>query len=51
MKYIAILDSDSELTEDAIKYIAALSGNDLRYAYNLLEISFYYLYFFLYLHT
>ena len=29
------------INDDALKYIAALSGNDLRYAYNLLEISFY----------
>lgn len=30
-----------EITEDAISYIAHLSGNDLRYAYNLLEMAFY----------
>ena len=30
-----------EIDDEAIKYIAALSGNDLRYAYNLLEISYY----------
>ena len=30
-----------KIDDDAIKYIAALSGNDLRYAYNLLEVSFY----------
>ena len=40
----AILHPDLEgidIDDDAIKYIAALSGNDLRYAYNLLEIAFY----------
>lgn len=30
-----------EITEEAISYIAHLSGNDLRYAYNLLEMAFY----------
>lgn len=30
-----------EITEDAISYIAHLAGNDLRYAYNLLEMAFY----------
>ena len=30
-----------EISEDAIDYIAALSGNDLRFAYNLLEVAFY----------
>ena len=30
-----------KISDDAIKYIAAISGNDLRYAYNLLEVSFY----------
>lgn len=30
-----------KITDDALKYIAAISGNDLRYAYNLLEVSFY----------
>ena len=29
------------ITTDSIKYIASISGNDLRYAYNLLEIAFY----------
>ena len=40
----AIMHPDLEgiqIDDDAIKYIAALSGNDLRYAYNLLEISYY----------
>lgn len=30
-----------KITDDALTYIAAISGNDLRYAYNLLEVSFY----------
>ena len=30
-----------EITEEAISYIAHLAGNDLRYAYNLLEMAFY----------
>lgn len=30
-----------KITDDAIKYIAALSNNDLRYAYNLLEVAFF----------
>ncbi len=30
-----------EIDEESIKLIAKLSGNDLRYAYNLLEIAFY----------
>lgn len=30
-----------KIDEETIKYIAKLSGNDLRYAYNLLEIAFY----------
>ena len=30
-----------KIDKEAIKYIAALSGNDLRYAYNLLEVAFY----------
>ena len=30
-----------KITDDALKYIAALSNNDLRYAYNLLEVAFY----------
>ena len=30
-----------EITEEAISYIAHLSGNDLPYAYNLLEMAFY----------
>ncbi len=30
-----------KIDDDAIKYIASVSGNDLRYAYNLLEITFY----------
>lgn len=30
-----------EITEEEISYIAHLSGNDLRYAYNLLEMAFY----------
>ena len=30
-----------KIDKDAIKYIAALSNNDLRYAYNLLEVAFY----------
>ena len=30
-----------KIDDDAINYIARLSGNDLRYAYNLLEISYY----------
>ena len=30
-----------EIPEEAISYIAHLSGNDLRYAYNLLEMAFY----------
>ncbi len=30
-----------KIKKDAIEYIAKLSGNDLRYAYNLLEIAFY----------
>ena len=29
------------IDDDAINYIASVSGNDLRYAYNLLEVSFY----------
>ena len=30
-----------KIDKDAIKYIAALSNNDLRYAYNLLEVAYY----------
>lgn len=30
-----------EIDEETIHYIADLSGNDLRYAYNLLEVAFY----------
>ena len=30
-----------KIDNDAIKYIAAISNNDLRYAYNLLEVAFY----------
>ena len=30
-----------KITDDALEYIAALSNNDLRYAYNLLEVAFY----------
>ena len=30
-----------KIDDDALKYIAAISGNDLRYAYNLLEVSFF----------
>ena len=30
-----------KIDKEAIQYIAALSGNDLRYAYNLLEVAFY----------
>ena len=30
-----------KISNDALKYIAALSNNDLRYAYNLLEVAFY----------
>lgn len=30
-----------EIAEETIHYIADLSGNDLRYAYNLLEVAFY----------
>lgn len=30
-----------KITDDAINYIALLSGGDLRYAYNLLEVSYY----------
>ncbi len=30
-----------KISSDALKYIAALSNNDLRYAYNLLEVAFY----------
>ncbi len=30
-----------KIDKDAIEYIAALSNNDLRYAYNLLEVAFY----------
>lgn len=30
-----------EIQEDCLKYIAGLSGNDLRFAYNLLEMAFY----------
>lgn len=30
-----------KIDEETIKLIAKLSGNDLRYAYNLLEIAFY----------
>lgn len=30
-----------DIDDDSIKLIATLSGNDLRYAYNLLEIAFY----------
>ena len=30
-----------KIDKEAIKYIAALSGNDLRYAYNLLEVAFF----------
>ena len=30
-----------KIDKEAIKYIAALSNNDLRYAYNLLEVAFY----------
>ena len=40
----AIKHSDLEgitIEEDTINYIATLSGNDLRFAYNLLEIAFY----------
>lgn len=33
---------DIKISNDTIKYIAKISGNDLRYAYNLLEISYYY---------
>lgn len=29
------------ITDEAIKYIANISGNDLRYAYNLLEVCYY----------
>lgn len=40
----AILHPDLEgieIDEETLTYIAKLSGNDLRYAYNLLELSFY----------
>lgn len=30
-----------KIKDDAIKYIASLAGNDLRYAYNLLELAYY----------
>ena len=30
-----------KIDDEAIKYIAKLSGNDLRYAYNLLEVAYY----------
>ena len=30
-----------KIDKEAIKYIAAISNNDLRYAYNLLEVAFY----------
>ncbi len=30
-----------EITEEAINYIAALAGGDLRYAYNVLEVAYY----------
>jgi putative ATPase len=30
-----------KINKEALKYIAALSGNDLRYAYNLLEVAYY----------
>ena len=30
-----------EISEECLKYITNLSGNDLRYAYNLLEVAFY----------
>ncbi len=30
-----------KIDKDAIKYIAAISNNDLRYAYNLLEVAYY----------
>ncbi len=32
---------NADFSMDAIDYIAALSGGDLRYAYNLLEVSYY----------
>ena len=30
-----------KIKDDAIRYIASLAGNDLRYAYNLLELAYY----------
>ena len=30
-----------EIKKDAIEYIASISGNDLRFAYNLLEVAYY----------
>jgi len=30
-----------KIKDDCLEYIASLSGNDLRYAYNLLEVAFY----------
>ncbi len=30
-----------KINKETLKYIAALSGNDLRYAYNLLEVAYY----------
>ena len=33
--------SNIKIDDDTINYIAKLSGNDLRYAYNLLEIAYY----------
>ena len=30
-----------KITTEVLKYIATISGNDLRYAYNLLEVAFY----------
>ena len=35
------LDNKRKYTDEAIETIAKLSGGDLRYAYNLLEVSFY----------
>ena len=33
--------SNLSIDDDTIKYIATMSGNDLRYAYNLLEVAYY----------